>query len=245
MIIDAQHLSFKDLNRKIRDAAREDSIITVKNVLGHRYIGCGMTESATIIVEGVPGNDMAAFMNGPKIIVHGNAQDGVGNTMNAGKVVIKGDAGDILGHSMRGGKIYVRGSVGYRTGLHIKSYKEQFPIIVIGGCVRDYLGEYMAGGVIIVLGMPGNANNGIVGRYVGTGIHGGALFIAGEVERHKLSPEVTRMEITEQDCALLTDVLTDYACELDLPDFIPAAILPRLTKLTPLTTRPYGNLYAY
>ena len=245
MMIDAQSMSYKDLNQKIREAAKENSLITLRNVKGQRYIGCGMTAPVTIVVEGVPGNDMAAFMNGPKIIVQGNAQDGVGNTMNAGRVVIKGNAGDILGHSMRGGRIYVRGSVGYRTGIHIKSYKEQFPIIVIGGCVRDYLGEYMAGGLVIVLGKQNGSAHEMVGRYVGTGMHGGTLFIAGEVASHKLSPEVALVSITNQERSLLFDVLDDYARELEIRDLDPEKMIPLLTKLVPVTTRPYGNLYAY
>jgi glutamate synthase domain-containing protein 3 len=245
MNIDAQHLSYRQLNEKIRDMAKEHPVITITSVMGHRYIGCGMTDPVTLIIEGVPGNDMAAFMNGPKIIVRGNAQDGVGNTMNAGKLVIHGAAGDILGHSMRGGRIYVLGSVGYRTGIHIKSFMDQFPIIVIGGCVRDYLGEYMAGGMMIVLGMHKGEGQEIVGRYIGTGMHAGAIFIAGEVESYKLSLEVARAEISDEERALLTDILVDYARELDLQGFDPAAFISRFTKLAPITARPYGNIYAY
>jgi len=245
MKIDAQYLSYRQLNEKIRDAAKEHPVITITSVMGHRYIGCGMTDPVTLIIEGVPGNDMAAFMNGPKIIVRGNAQDGVGNTMNAGKLVIHGDAGDILGHSMRGGRIYIRGSVGYRTGIHIKSFMDQFPIIVIGGCVRDYLGEYMAGGMVIVLGMNKGEGQEIVGRYVGTGMHAGAIFIAGKVEPYKLSPEVAGVGMTDSERILLRDVLQDYARELGLDQLDPSSLIPRFTKLAPITARPYGNIYAY
>ena len=42
---------------------------------------------------GIPGNDLGAFMNGPRITVHGNAQDGCGNTMNEGELVIMGGLG--------------------------------------------------------------------------------------------------------------------------------------------------------
>lgn len=247
MIIDAQNLSYRQLNEKIRESAKDNPTIALKNVKGQRYIGCGMTEQTTISIEGVPGNDMAAFMNGPKIIVEGNAQDAVGNTMNAGKVIIKGDAGDILGHSMRGGRIYVGGNVGYRTGIHIKSFKEQFPIIVIGGCVRDYLGEYMAGGMVIVLGMNRNGDSSIeiAGRYIGTGMHAGTIFIASDVERYKLSPEVAKVQITAEEISFLTDVLNDYSCELGIKSLDLETVIKQLIKLVPITTRPYGNLYAY
>ena len=79
---------------------------TVKlvNVNGQRYIGNGITgNDLRIEIDGVPGGDMAMFMNGPTIVTFGNAQDGVANTMNAGTVIIHGDAGDVLGYGMRGG----------------------------------------------------------------------------------------------------------------------------------------------
>ena len=61
-----------------------------------------------MVVNGVPGNDLATFMDGPTVIVNDNAQDGIGNTMNRGLVVVNGDAGDVLGYGMRGGRLYVK-----------------------------------------------------------------------------------------------------------------------------------------
>jgi glutamate synthase domain-containing protein 3 len=106
-----------------------------------------------IEIFGTPGNDLGAFMNGPRIIVHGNAQDGCGNTMNEGEIIIHGHAGDIIGLSARGGKIFVREDVGYRAGIHMKEYQGKKPVLVIGGTAQDFLGEYMAGGVLILLGL--------------------------------------------------------------------------------------------
>ena len=36
------------------------------NVNGQRYIGCGLKRNLTIVVNGVPGNDLRAFMNAPQ-----------------------------------------------------------------------------------------------------------------------------------------------------------------------------------
>ena len=80
-----------------------------------------------IDIYGTPGNDLGAFMNGPKLVIHGNAQDGCGNTMNDGQIIIHGHAGDVTGNSMRGGKIFVRDYVGYRVGIHMKEYQTQNP----------------------------------------------------------------------------------------------------------------------
>ena len=50
-----------------------------------------------------------------------------------GLVVVNGIAGDVVGYAMRGGKILIKGDVGYRVGIHMKAYKEKFPVLVIGG----------------------------------------------------------------------------------------------------------------
>jgi glutamate synthase domain-containing protein 3 len=62
----------------------------------------------------------------------------------------------------------------------MKQYREQYPKIVIGGYARSFLGEYMAGGIILILGL--DATEAIVQDYVGTGIHGGTIYIAGELK---------------------------------------------------------------
>ena len=113
MEIDAKNLHYRDLNDQIHQAlghgAKE---ILLRNVNGQRYIGNGIRGNLKISIEGVPGNDLAAFMDGPSIIVNSNAQDAVGNTMNSGKVVIHGHAGDVLGYGMRGGKLFIQGRCG-------------------------------------------------------------------------------------------------------------------------------------
>ena len=79
---------------------------------------------------------------------------------------------------MRGGKLYIEGNVGYRVGIHMKSYKEQFPVMIIGGRAEDFFGEYMAGGILVLLGLNAGADDSsIVGNYIGTGMHGGVIYL--------------------------------------------------------------------
>ena len=171
--INAGGMYYRDLNQKIRDAVNSgEKDITVRNVNGQYYIGDGLRGKSTITVEGVPGNDLAAFMDGPTLVIKANAQDNISNTMNTGKVVIHGNAGDVLGYGMRGGKLHILGDVGYRVGIHMKGVKKQSPTIVVGGTAGDFFGEYMAGGVLILLGL-NNDGRPIVGDYLGTGMHGG------------------------------------------------------------------------
>jgi glutamate synthase domain-containing protein 3 len=158
----------------------------------------------TITINGVPGNDLAAFMDGDS---NGNAQDGVANTMNEGKIVISGHAGDVLGYGMRGGKLYIKGDVGYRVGIHMKGFKDKLPVIIAGGTAGDFFGEYMAGGYLILLGIGRDKDTPIAGDYVGTGMHGGVMYIRGEVDPLKCGAEVGIVELTEEDNAILEKYL--------------------------------------
>ncbi|MCL4417708.1 MAG: hypothetical protein M1365_13630 [Actinobacteria bacterium] len=265
LTIDSDKLNYKDLNLRIREflAGSECSsqipIIELKNILGQRYIGDGIKAKVKINIFGTPGNDLAAFMDGPEIEIFGNCQDGVGNTMNSGEIIIHGDCGDILGYSMRGGQIYIKGNVGYRSGIHMKSYLEKIPAIIIGGKTGNFLGEYMAGGIIIVLGIneagineANNKNNqintrqSIVGDYVGTGMHGGTIYIRGAVEDYRLGREVNKSSIKAADREILKEYIFKFCEYFKFGNSEISNIDPKqFIKLTPHSHRPYGKLYAY
>jgi glutamate synthase domain-containing protein 3 len=189
--------------------------------LGQRYIGDGIKGSVRIYIKGTAGNDLGAFMDGPEIEVFGSGQDGIGNTMNSGKIIIHGNASDIAGNAMRGGEIYIREDVGYRSGIHMKSYMEKFPVIVIGGKAGNFLGEYMAGGVIILLGIKTiifryidtllHNDRSIVGNYLGTGMHGGRIYIKEDVDNYKLGKEVIKSKIDSDDKKILEKYINNYS----------------------------------
>jgi glutamate synthase domain-containing protein 3 len=245
MRIDAKGLRYVELNDKIREAiGKGEKEIILDNVNGQRYIGGGLAKNGvTIVINGVPGNDLAAFMDGPSILVNSNAQDGVGNTMNSGKVVVKGAAGDIVGYSMRGGKIFIKGNVGYRVGIHMKSYERLHPVIIVGGCAGNFLGEYMAGGLIIILGLNRSENRRIVGDYVGTGMHGGTIYIMGDVEEYQLGAEVEKIEPSEKDMEQVITNLVEF-CE-SLGFNMEKIMGAKFVKLVPSSRRPYERVYAY
>lgn len=243
--IDAGGLNYKDLNEMIYENIKQNhnvKEIVINNVCGQRYIGAGIKKNIKFIINGTPGNDLGVFMDGPTIVVNGNAQDAIGNTMNSGIIIVNGSAGDIIGYGMRGGKIYIKGDVGYRVGIHMKAFKEMFPVIIIGGEAKDFLGEYMAGGVIIVLGI--NKTKLPVGDFVGTGMHGGTIFIrTQEIDVRLLGKEVKSSSLSEEDYKLLNEYLIEY-CKIfnfDLNEILSKPFL----KLYPYSHRPYGRLYAY
>jgi glutamate synthase domain-containing protein 3 len=246
MQIDAQNLYYRDLNRRIREAAAAgEKTFELRHINGQRYIADGLKGDLTFHIHGVPGQDLGAFMQGPKIQVYGNAQDGVANTMDDGKIVIHGMAGDVLGYGMRGGKVFIRGDVGYRVGIHMKAFKDKVPVIVIGGKAGDFLGEYMAGGIIILLGMFGDPDpqKPLAGIYLGTGMHGGIIYIRGQVDTHQLGAGLMPHPVEAQDRKILKSYLKEFSQDLNLP--YEEILKAKFTKVFPYTHRPYGNLYAY
>ena len=242
--IDASGIHYRELNARLRDIVSNGTRrIELHNIYGQRYIGTDLNKTVEIEVFGTPGNDLGAFMNGPRIIVHGNAQDGCGNTMNEGEIIIHGHAGDIIGLSARSGKIFIRDGVGYRTGIHMKEYQDKKPVIVIGGTAQDFFGEYMAGGILILLGLDLNQGERHKTKFVGTGMHGGVIYLRGDIEDYQLGREVSIAELEEKDYQVLEQFIGEFAAHFD---FNTEEILNHhFIKLFPRWLRPYGRLYAH
>ena len=238
--IDAQGLDTRRLNQELRKIVNNGHReIELLNVTGQRYIAAGLKGDFQIDIDGTPGNDLGAFMDGPTIRVHGNGQDGYGNTMNSGEIVVQGDVGDITGLSARGGRIFVKGNAGYRTGVHMKEFQGSRPIIVIGGSAGDYLGEYMAGGVVLLLGQGLEGNH--QADFVGTGMHGGVIYLKGEVRG--IGREVAILDITEDDRRFIEELVKDYTKHFNVD--VKNVAEGDFKKLIPVSSRPYGTLYTY
>lgn len=242
--INAQGIYYKNLNEKIRDLIDGGvQEIQLDNVNGQRYIAVGLSGAQKITINGIPGNNLASLMDGLTVVVYGNGQDGIGNTMNDGTVIIHGNSTDITGYSMRGGKIFIKGDVGYRVGIHMKAYKEKQPLIVIGGKAGDFFGEYMAGGNLVLLGLNLKPGEALTGDYVGTGMHGGTMYVRGEIPSYNLGKEVKVEHLDDTDHSFLKKVVEEFAGYFgeDADEILGSKFI----KLIPYNKRPYGNLYAY
>jgi glutamate synthase domain-containing protein 3/glutamate synthase domain-containing protein 1 len=210
--IDAYGLSYREINEEIlRRVLMGQRVVRVVNVNGQRYIGNNLprygVKGVTVEIYGTPGNAMANLNSGVDFIVYGNVQDDVGDTMHGGSIVVHGDARDVVGQALQGGYIFIRGNAGNRVGIQMREYVNKRPYLIIGGRVDDYLGEYMAGGVIMVLGIDAylmGRNIELVGRYVGSGMVGGRIYIRGRVDEGRvgLSTAITDTKVLEE---LLSD----------------------------------------
>jgi len=241
--IDAAGVYYRQLNSQLREVvAQGTERIIINNVCGQRYIGTDLNKPVEIEINGTPGNDLGAFMDGPVVTVNANVQDGTGNTMNEGKIIVHGRGGDITGLAARGGQIFIRDSVGYRAGVHMKAYGEKMPVIVIGGTAQDFVGEYMAGGVLIMLGI-GLEGGKHKPKFVGTGMHGGVIYYRGTMADDQLGKEVGIAPLTEDDKITLIKLVTEFSRYFGCDG--KSILKDKFTKLYPKYLRPYGRLYTY
>ena len=237
MKIQADLMHFQKLNALVKSCT--DDTVEIDNCIGQRYIAAGR-KNGKVIINGTAGNALGAYLDGCDIIVNGNVQEACGDTMNKGTITVHGSAGDAAGYAMRGGTVYIKGDSGYRTGIHMKSYMEHTPVLVIGGKAGSFLGEYQAGGYIIVLGIGCNGKD-VAGRFCGTGMHGGRIYLRCDELPWDLPPQVKAHQAAPEDIAEIKDYILGY-CErfgTDSAELLSA----KYFVLTPDTKNPYKQLY--
>lgn len=242
LIIDAEGMHYTPLNIMIRSAvASGRETIRIENILGQRFIADGLKGKVRITIRGTPGGDLGMFMSGPTLEIFGNCDHAPGNTMDAGEIIIHGSSGDATAHSMRGGMVMVEGDIGYRGGIHMKEYGAHRPVLIIGGNARAFLGEYMAGGIVLILGCRGERI--LPDRGIGTGIHGGEIFIRGEVPERLLGVGAMKAMATAEDMERIIPLIRRYA---DAFSVDPAPLLTAAyTRITPSSGRPFANKYTW
>lgn len=236
--IRAAEMSFQQLNEQIHTC--QDAEITLTDVMGQRYIASGLS-GKRLEIHGIPGNALGAYVDDCRVEVFGNAQDATGDTMNAGEIIIHGSSGDATGYAMRGGMILVEGNVGYRAGIHMKAYKDQVPVLVVGGEAGSFLGEYQAGGYVVVLGL-NTTGRAPVGRFCAAGMHGGKIFLRTEAELpFDLPSQVSAHRADAKELEEIRPFVEKYAHAFgrNAAEILRGAF----QVLIPNTANPYKSLY--
>ncbi|MDO4575222.1 MAG: hypothetical protein Q4D98_08415 [Planctomycetia bacterium] len=236
--IDATHVPYTRLNRQIR---LTPGTYRLDNINGQRYLGCGLGADYHFQINGTPGNDLGAFMDGAEITVNGNCQDATGNTMNGGSIIVHGNASDTAGYAMRNGEIFIRGDAGYRVAIHMKQYGDEVPVLVVGGKTGSFLGEYMAGGIVLVLGLGLENPDDITGSYCATGMHGGTIYLRGDVPDYKIAYAMVKEKITVDDEAKIRPLLKKFTQNFGIST--DGISMSQFVRIRPKTTRPYGKMY--
>ena len=235
MIIDATNMDYRRLN----DEIRKTDCCRIENCIGQRFIGSGM-KNQKIYISGISGNALGAYLTGAEIIAQGNAQDAVGDTMNDGKIIVHGNIGDAPGYEMRGGKILIKGDAGYRVGIHMKEYREKKPQIIIGGKCGSFLGEYQAGGIVVILGLTEN-DMPVVGNFPCTGMHGGKVFIRGNIDGVRFPHNVNVSTATKSDLEEIMPLICEFCDTFNysLNDIMKEPF----NIIVPDTNNPYKQMY--
>jgi len=123
----------------------------------------------------------------------------------------------------------------------MKEYMDKVPLIVIGTKGGDFLGEYMAGGRIVVLGLGLEKDEKVAGKFFGTGMHGGKMYIRGPVNEGLMGREIAQSPLDEADEAFLKQVTEQYAAYFGAD--VSSIKLSDFKKYQPKSKRPYGNMY--
>ncbi len=247
---DGSPMPYKKLNQLIHEGLDKGyKRIILNNVCGQRFLGAALEGDIQIFINGVAGNDLGIFMDGPEIFVNGNAEDQAGNTMNSGKIIVNGSTGDVTGLSARGGEIYVKNDTGYRIGIHIKEYKGKMPKVVIGGICKDYFGEYMSGGLLLVLGLDikdfqvMETKSEVFGNCIGSGIHGGVIYVrTNEVPEHLLGIGAKVVKFTEEDKHRIEPLIQNFCRYFKVPEDLIWS--KPFKKITAASKRPFAAVYA-
>ncbi len=241
MTINAGLRRYAEVNDEIKEILLSKNKVTVNDVNGQRYIGCALDKGKTIEIHGTAGNDLACYLNGGRIVLYGHGQDAVGNTMGGGEIIVHGHTGDALGYGMRDGQIYIRDNVCCRGGIHMKEFQGMKPVLVIGQNAGSFLGEYMSGGTIVLLGLNMKRGDKLFGTHCASGMHGGKMFVRGAFPKENLSPNIKISSLTDEDKKELENYVKHY-CRYFGEDF-ETVMSKSFKKLTPITSRPYANLY--
>jgi glutamate synthase domain-containing protein 3 len=125
----------------------------------------------------------------------------------------------------------------------MKEYRDKMPAVVIGGTAQDFLGEYMAGGILILLGLNLGEGTSHKARFIGIGMHGGVIYIRGNIADYQLGKEVGVAGLKEKDYDALHKYVSEFAGHFGYN--IDDIMMHRFIKLFPRWLRPYGRPYAY
>ncbi len=168
VVVDGAELSFREINKKLKELASVTPSIVVKNPGSKHHLGVGLQGDVQLIIDGSAGYFAAGLIEGPSVTIKGNAGWFVADTLLDNEVMVEGNVGTGAAPSMRGGLLVVKGHASSRAGQVMKG-----GTILIFGNAGFMTGMMMFGGRIIVLGD--------IGDNVGECMMGGAIYVAGTV----------------------------------------------------------------
>lgn len=199
-VVDAEHLSTRQINLELRRLIYEEQVtdVTLRNPGAKHSVAVGILARCKIRIEGSLGYFGCGLIDGPEITVTGRTGWSVAENMMSGVVVVDKNAGSLTGAALRGGDVVVRGDVGARTGIDQKG-----GTILVGGDAGLLTGFMMQRGRQIICG---NAGNGL-----GDSMYDGAIYVGGKIA--SLGVDCTEAELTADDDEFLARKLRIYGID--------------------------------
>ncbi len=216
--IDAQNKTPREVNRILKESAKENQQIIIKNPNAMHYIAAGLTETVDVLIDGSAGYFAGTMIHGAKIHITGNAGWFPADNMTEGELIIDGSAGDGVGQGIYGGTVVVKRGVGSRTGEIMKN-----GTIIIGGNSGFMSGLFMMGGRIVVLGD--------ISDDAGESIIRGVIYVKGKIK--SLGKNAKVEVVNDDDEKELQKLLTAYGFHLADEDYA------NFKKIVPLSKRPF------
>lgn len=217
-IINAQNKTPRDVNRELKESAKENEKIIIKNPNAMHYLAAGLTEDVEVMIDGSAGYFAGTMIHGAKIHVKGNAGWFAADNMTEGELIIDGSAGDGVGQGIYGGTVVVKRDAGSRTGEIMKN-----GTIIIGGNSGFMSGLFMMGGRIIVLGD--------ISDDAGESIIRGVIFVKGKIKSLGKNAKVEKLN--EGEMNELKELLNVYGFQLTEEDY------KNFKKIVPRSKRPF------
>ena len=104
----------------------------------------------------------------------------------------------------------------------------------------------MAGGRIIVLNKFFEDNPpSRLSHFIGTGMHGGVIYVHGEMDLQQIGAEVGVASPTDEEMSFIGEKVRQFSRIFGLADAPDRLEGVPVLKLYPKSARPYGELYAY
>lgn len=216
--IDANNKIPREINRALKESAKEYDEITIKNPNAMHYLAAGLTEPVEIIIDGSAGYFVGTMIHGAKIHINGNVGWFPADNMTEGEVVVSGSAGDGVGQGIYGGTVVVKRDAGSRTGEIMKN-----GTIIIGGNSGFMSGLFMMGGRIIVLGD--------ISDDAGESIIRGTIYVKGKIKSLGKNAKVEKID--DADKKELQELLPIYGFRLSDEDY------NSFKKIMPRSKRPF------
>ena len=211
--LDITGLSSREVNRKLREALRQDQEIVVEHPHSVHNFATALKGEGTITVEGSTGFYTGGFLQGPTAIIKGNTGWYTGDNMSAGEIIVERNTGSNCAPSVIGGTVLVRGHTGSRAGWGMKGGN-----LIVCGNVGMWSGKMTLGGRIIVLGD--------VGKGIGESMYNGVIHVLDPAVEEKLGGNVTVTSIADEEKKEVEALFKKYGIERGVDNF--RSIVPKV-----------------